>query len=69
MQKTDDKDIVKVFVKLKIKTTYLGTITKNGKKHFFNNKGIPIGEITLLAVYGLIKKLNNQVKTYQDAAV
>ena len=68
MQRTDDADVVKIFAKLKIKTTFVGVITKNGKKHFFNSKGIPLGEITLLAVYGLVKKLNNQVKTYQDAA-
>jgi len=70
MQRTDDADIVKIFAKLKFKTMYLGTITKNGKKHFFAPAlGIKIGEQTLFSIFGLVKKLNNQVKTYQDAAV
>jgi len=30
---------------------------------------IKIGEQTLFSIFGLVKKLNNQVKTYQDAAV
>jgi len=69
MEKTADKDIVKVYTKMQVKTIYLGKVTKNGKKHFYSPAlGMQLGHQSLVAVLGLVKKLNNQVKKIQDAA-